>query len=45
MFLKAHWSTLAAADFFTIEVSTMRGFVTYYILFFMELVRFLVPAR
>ena len=36
-FLKAHWETLAAADFFTVEVPTARGFVTYYILFFMEL--------
>ncbi len=36
-FLKAHWETLAAADFFTVEVATARGFTTYYILFFMEL--------
>ena len=36
-FLKAHWETLAAADFFTVEVATVRGFTTYYILFFMEL--------
>ena len=27
-FLQAHWETLAAADFFTIEVSTWRGLVT-----------------
>ncbi len=32
-----HWETLAAADFFTVEVATVRGFTTYYILFFMEL--------
>ncbi len=36
-FLKAHWETLAGADFFTVEVATVRGFTTYYILFFMEL--------
>ncbi len=36
-FLEAHWETLAAADFFTVEVATVRGFTTYYILFFMVL--------
>lgn len=36
-FLKAHWDSLAAADFFTTEVWTLGGLVTTYILFFMEL--------
>jgi putative transposase len=29
-FLRAHWSALLAADFFTTEVWTVRGLVTYY---------------
>ncbi|MBI3843548.1 MAG: transposase [Planctomycetes bacterium] len=36
-FLKSHWSTLAAADFFTAEVWTPRGLVTYYVLFALRL--------
>jgi hypothetical protein len=28
-FLKAHWECLAATDFFTVEVCTLRGLVTY----------------
>lgn len=36
-FLKAHWDTLAAIDFTTIEVWTKGGLVTYYLLFVMEL--------
>jgi transposase InsO family protein len=36
-FLKAHWKALAAADFFTTEVWTLGGLVTFYVLFFMEL--------
>ncbi len=36
-FLKAHWDSLAAADFFTTEVWTLGGLVTFYVLFFMEL--------
>jgi transposase InsO family protein len=36
-FLKAHWETLAAADFFTVEVARPFGLVTYYVLFVMEL--------
>jgi transposase InsO family protein len=36
-FLQAHWETLAAADFFTVEVSTWRGLVSYYILIVIEL--------
>lgn len=36
-FLKAHWDALAAADFFTTEVWTLGGLVTFYVLFFMKL--------
>jgi transposase InsO family protein len=44
-FIKAHWDVLAAIDFTTVEVWTMRGLLTFYLLFAMELatrrVRFL----
>jgi putative transposase len=36
-FLKANWSVLAAADFFTIEVWGPRGLVTYYVFFVIQL--------
>jgi putative transposase len=36
-FLKMHWEMLAATDFFTVEVATWDGLVTYYILVVMEL--------
>jgi len=36
-FLRAHWPALAAADFFTTEVWTARGLVTYYTAFVIEL--------
>ena len=36
-FLRAHWPALVAADFFTTEVWTLRGLVTYYTLFVIEL--------
>jgi len=36
-FLQAHWETLAAVDFTTIEVWTKCGLVTYYLLFVLEL--------
>jgi transposase InsO family protein len=35
--LRAHWSALVAADFFTTEVWTARGLVTYYTPFVLEL--------
>jgi len=35
-FLRAHWPALRAADFFTTEVWTARGLVTYYTLFVIE---------
>ena len=36
-FLQAHWPALIAADFFTTEVWTARGLVTYYTAFVIEL--------
>ena len=36
-FLKLHWGVLAATDFFTVEVATWHGLVTYYVLVVMEL--------
>jgi len=37
-FLAAHWPALVAADFFTTEVWTVRGLVTFYTVFVIELV-------
>jgi len=36
-FLKAHWETLIAADFFTTEVLTWNGLFTFYTFFVIEL--------
>ncbi len=36
-FLEIHWDNLAATDFFTWEVLTPFGLVTYYVLFFIRL--------
>ncbi len=36
-FLKMHWEVLTATDFFTVEVATWHGLVTYYVLVVMEL--------
>jgi transposase InsO family protein len=36
-FLRAHWGGIAGADFFTTEVWTLRGLVTYYTLFVLDL--------
>jgi putative transposase len=36
-FLRLHWEVLAATDFFTVEVATWYGLVTYYVLVVMEL--------
>ena len=36
-FVKAHWGQIAATDFFTVEVWTVRGLITYYALFVMDL--------
>jgi putative transposase len=37
-FLKLHWEVVAATDFFTVEIATWHGLVTYYVLVVMELV-------
>ena len=36
-FLKAHWECLTATDFMSVEVYTIKGLVTYYILFFIDI--------
>ena len=36
-FIRAHMAVLAATDFFTVEVLTLRGLMTYYVLFFIHL--------
>ena len=36
-FLRAHWGAIAGADFFTTEVWTWRGFVTFYTVFVIDL--------
>jgi len=36
-FIRTHMSVLAGTDFFTVEVLTLRGLVTYYVLFFIHL--------
>jgi putative transposase len=36
-FLRAHWGAIAGADFFTTEVWTARGLITYYTLFVIDL--------
>jgi transposase InsO family protein len=36
-FIRAHMSVLVGTDFFTVEVLTLRGLVTYYVLFFIHL--------
>jgi transposase InsO family protein len=37
IFLKAHWGVVAGADFFTTEVWTWQGLVTYYTVFVIDL--------
>jgi hypothetical protein len=36
-FIRTHMDLMAGTDFFTAEVLTLRGFVTYYVLFFIHL--------
>jgi putative transposase len=36
-FIRAHMEVLVGTDFFTVEVLTLKGLVTYYVLFFMHL--------
>jgi len=35
-FLKAHWECVSATDFLSVEVCTVRGLVTHYVLFFIN---------
>ncbi|HEY5030463.1 MAG TPA: hypothetical protein VIK39_18815, partial [Candidatus Angelobacter sp.] len=35
-FIRAHMAVLAATDFFTVEVLTLKGLMTYYVLFFIQ---------
>ncbi|HEY5030235.1 MAG TPA: helix-turn-helix domain-containing protein [Candidatus Angelobacter sp.] len=35
-FIRAHMAVLAATDFFTVEVLTLKGLMTYYVLFFIH---------
>src|SRR5262249_27731138 len=37
IFLKAHWGSIAATDFFTIEGITWKGLVRYFVLFVIDL--------
>ena len=37
VFIRSHLALLAGTDFFTAEVLTLRGLVTYYVLFFIHL--------
>jgi hypothetical protein len=43
-FLQAHWGAIAGADFFTTEVWTWRGLVTYYTVFVIDLGQFAADA-
>jgi putative transposase len=36
-FIRTHLDVLAGTDFFTVEVVTLKGLVTYYVLFFIHL--------
>ena len=36
-FIRAHLDVLAGTDFFTVEVFTLKGLITYYVLFFIHL--------
>jgi transposase InsO family protein len=42
VFLKAHWRSIVAADFFTAEVWSLHGWVTYYVFFVIELAKRIV---
>jgi putative transposase len=44
-FLRRHWEVLAATDFFTVEVATWHGLVTYYVLIVMELAMACTDSR
>jgi hypothetical protein len=40
---RTHWECLTATDFLSVEVHTIRGLVTYYILFFIDIASPLSP--
>src|SRR5258708_2900518 len=42
VFLKAHWRSLAAADFFTAEAWSAKGLITYYVFFVIDLAKRMV---
>jgi hypothetical protein len=44
-FVRAHLAVLVGTDFFTVEVLTLRGLVTYYVLFFIHLESRKVESR
>src|SRR5215469_4297473 len=44
-FIRAHMEVLAGTDLFTVEVFTLKGLVTYYVLFFIQLETRRVPGR
>ena len=44
-FIRRHMDVLAGTDFFTVEVLTWRGLVTYYVLFFIHLGSRRCPSR
>jgi hypothetical protein len=35
--LRAHWECLVATGFLTVEVCTIKGLVTHYVLFFIDI--------
>jgi len=36
-FIRAHMAVVVATDFFTVDVLTLRGLITHYVLFFIHL--------
>lgn len=36
-FMKVHWDILTATDFFTVEVATLRGLVSFYLVFVIDI--------
>ena len=44
-FLRAHWKLLAASDFFSVEVWTPKGLITYYVLFVISMADRVAWAR
>lgn len=38
-FIRAHMDVLVGTDFFTVEVLTLKGLVTHYVLFFTDIAK------